>query len=280
MSAHQENLFVLPDVKGMNAVALMKVMKALTVAMKTVTTELEIKSKKPVKQPKQPKQPKEAKVKGPTPPHLMKNNAWVAYVKTYARENGWETFLIHQKEGDVEVAASVLRDGVHVHEATGKGMAPKEAMSYAKYLWSVKTGTGEHKEIYKAFEAQHAESASVEKPAEKPAEESASEPEEHEEHEEHEVASASAAVSTPVKVKKLVAQKAPLKAKAKAKAEWEAPAPGNVKAWGHEGVTYLRDNENRVWHALQGGELGAWKGIYNEAKDEIEEAEEPLYEDE
>lgn len=259
MSANQENLFVLPDVKGMNAVALMKVMKALTVAMKTVTTELEIKSKKPVKQPKVAK---EAKVKGPTPPHLMKNNAWVAYAKTYARENGWEAFLIHQKEGVVEVAASVLRDGVHVHEATGKGMAPKEAMSYAKYLWSVKTSSGEHKEIYEAFEAQYGkQEASVEEPEEEP----------------EEFASAAAA-STPVKAKKL-AQKAPMKAKA-AKAEWEAPVPGNVKAWSHEGVTYLRDNENRVWHALQGGELGAWKGIYNEAKDEIEEAEEPLYEDE
>jgi hypothetical protein len=255
MSAPQENLFVLPDVKGMNAVALMKMMKALTAAMKTVTTELEIKSKKPVKQAKEAK---EAKVKGPTPPHLVKNNAWVAYAKTYARENGWEAFLIHQKEGVVEVAASVLRDGVHVHEASGKGMAPKEAMSYAKHLWSAKTGTGAHKEIFEAFEAQYGKQEAVE---------SAS-------------ASASAAVATPVKAKKVVVQKAPLKAKAKAKKEWEAPAPGNVKAWGHEGETYLRDSENRVWHAIQGGELGAWKGIYNPLTDEIEEAEEPLYEDE
>ena len=275
MSAPQENLFVLPDVKGMNAVALMKVMKALTVAMKTVTTELEIKSKKPVKVKlaKQAKEDKEAKVKGPTPPHLMKNNAWVAYAKTYARENGWEAFRIHQKEGVVEVAASVLRDGLHVHEATGKGMAPKEAMSYAKHLWSVKTGSGEHEEIYEAFEAQHGKQAA----SSEPAEESASEPEEEAS------VSASAAVSTPVKAKKLAAQKAPLKAKAKANAkavEWEAPVPGNVKAWTHEGETYLRDSENRVWHAIQGGEVGAWKGIYNEAKDEIEEAEEPLYEDE
>jgi len=271
MSAPQENLFVLPDVKGMNAVGLMKMMKALTVAMKTVTTELEIKSKKPVKQPKQAKEDKEAKVKGPTPPHLMKNNAWVAYAKTYARENGWEAFLIHQKEGVVEVAASVFRDGVHVHEATGKGMAPKEAMSYAKHLWSVKTGSGEHKEIFEAFEAQYGKQAASS------------------EHEEDEEASASAAaasepvaasVATPVKAKKQVAQKAPLKLKAKAKAEWEAPAPGNVRAWNHEGETYLRDSENRVWHAIQGGEVGAWKGIYNPLTDEIEEAEEPLYEDE
>jgi len=257
MSAQQENLFVLPDVKGMNAVALMKVMKSLAAAMKTVATELEIKSKKPVKQPKEDKEPK---VKGPTPVHLMKNNAWVAYVKEHTRTNGWEAFLIHQKEGDVEVAASVLRDGVHVHEATGKGMAPKEAMSYAKHLWSAKTGTGAHKEIFEAFETQYGKQASAE---------SASEPEEVE------VASA-ASVSTPVKAKKQVMQKAPLKAKK----EWEAPAPGNVKAWGHKGETYLRDNENRVWHALQGGELGAWKGIYNEATNEIEMAEEPLYEDE
>jgi hypothetical protein len=277
MSAPQENLFVLPDVKGMNAVGLMKMMKALTVAMKTVTTELEIKSKKPVKvkQPKQAKEDKEAKVKGPTPPHLMKNNAWVAYVKTYARENGWEAFRIHQKEGVVEVAASVLRDGLHVHEATGKGMAPKEAMSYAKHLWSVKTGSGEHEEIFEAFEAQYGKQASSEHEA------SASE----EEPEEVASASAAASVSTPVKAKKVVAQKAPLKAKANAKAnpkavEWEAPAPGNVKAWGHEGETYLRDSENRVWHAIQGGEVGAWKGIYNPLTDEIEEAEEPLYEDE
>jgi hypothetical protein len=268
MSANQENLFVLPDVKGMNAVGLMKMMKALTVAMKTVTTELEIKSKKPVKQAKQAKEAKEAKVKGPTPPHLMKNNAWVAYAKTYARENGWEAFRIHQKEGVVEVAASVFRDGVHVHEATGKGMAPKEAMSYAKHLWSVKTGSGEHKEIFEAFEAQYGKQASSEHEA------SASE--------EEASASAAASVSTPVKAKK-VAQKAPLKANAKANAkavEWEAPAPDNVKAWGHEGETYLRDSENRVWHAIQGGEVGAWKGIYNPLTDEIEEAEEPLYEDE
>jgi len=262
MSAPQENLFVLPDVKGMNAVALMKMMKALTAAMKTVTTELEIKSKKPVKQAKEAK---EAKVKGPTPPHLMKNNAWVAYAKTYARENGWEAFLIHQKEGVVEVAASVLRDGLHVHEASGKGMAPKEAMSYAKHLWSAKTGTGAHKEIFEAFEAQYGKQEAVE-----------SEPEDEEASAS---ASASAAVATPVKAKKVVVQKAPLKAKVK-KVEWEAPVPGNVKAWGHEGETYLRDSENRVWHAIQGGELGAWKGIYNPLTDEIEEAEEPLYEDE
>ena len=273
MSAPQENLFVLPDVKGMNAAGLMKMMKALTVAMKTVTTELEIKSKKPVKV-KQAKEDKEAKVKGPTPPHLMKNNAWVAYAKTYARENGWEAFLIHQKEGVVKVAASVFRDGVHVHEATGKGMAPKEAMSYAKHLWSVKTGSGEHEEIFEAFEAQYGKQASSEH-------EEASASEEEPEEVASASASASAAVSTPVKVKKQVAQKAPLKAKANAKAvEWEAPAPGNVKAWGHEGEIYLRDSENRVWHAIQGGELGAWKGIYNPLTDEIDEAEEPLYEDE
>jgi hypothetical protein len=53
-----------------------------------------------------------------------------------------------------------------------------------------------------------------------------------------------------------------------------------VRAWNHEGETYLRDSENRVWHAIQGGEVGAWKGIYNPLTDEIEEAEEPLYEDE
>jgi len=270
MSAQQENLIV-PDVKGMDAAGLMKLLKSLTTALKTVTTELEIKSKKPVKQPKQPK---EEKVKGPTPPHLMKNNEWVTYAKEHARTNGWEAFTVHQKEGDVEVAASVLRDGVHVHEASGKPMVHKEAMSYAKHLWSAKTGTGAHKEIYEAFETQKAVAAPVEAAA--VAEPAAVEPAAVE-------VSASAAVSTPVKAKKQVVQKAPLKAPLKAKAakkEWEVPAPGNVKAWGHEGETYLRDNENRVWHAIQGGEVGAWKGVYNPLTDTIDEAEEPLYEDE
>ena len=262
----QENL-IIPDVKGMDAAALMKLLKSLTAALKTVTTELEIKSKKPakvVKQPKQPKQPKEDKVKGPTPPHLMKNNAWVTHAKEHARENGWEAFSVHQKEGVVEVAASVFRDGVHVHEATGKPMVQKEAMSYAKHLWSAKTGTGAHKEIYDAFEAQYGKQ---EAPGAKPA----SEPE---------------AAATPVKAKKQVVQAAPLKALQNAKAakaakkEWEAPAAGNVKAWAHEGETYLRDNECRVWHAIQGGELGAWVGIYNPLTDTIDEVEEPLYEDE
>jgi hypothetical protein len=256
----QENLIV-PDVKGMDTAALMKLLKSLTTALKTVTTELEIKSKKPVKVVKQPKQPKEDKVKGPTPPHLMKNNAWVTYAKEHARTNGWEAFTVHQKEGDVEVAASVFRDGLHVHEASGKPMVHKEAMSYAKHLWSAKTGTGEHKEIFEAFEAQYGQEAvaaavAVEEP----------------------VAASEAAIATPVKAKKQVAQKAPLKAKTKK--EWEAPTAGNVKAWGHEGETYLRDNENRVWNALQGGEVGAWVGIYNPLTDAIDEAEEPLYEDE
>jgi crotonobetainyl-CoA:carnitine CoA-transferase CaiB-like acyl-CoA transferase len=146
-------------------------------------------------------------------------------------------------------------------------MVHKEAMSYAKHLWSAKTGTGAHKEIYEAFEKQKAVAAPVETAAVAVEAPAAVE------------VSASAAVSTPVKAKKQVVQKAPLKAKA-AKKEWEAPAPGNVKAWGHEGETYLRDNENRVWHAIQGGEVGAWKGVYNPLTDTIDEAEEPLYEDE
>ena len=257
----QENMIV-PDVKGMDAAALMKLLKSLTTALKTVTTELEIKSKKPVK-PVKALKVKEDKVKGPTPPHLMKNNAWVTYAKEHARTNGWEAFTVHQKEGEMEVAASVLRDGVHIHEATGKPMVQKEAMSYAKCLWSAKTGTGAHKEIYEAFEAQYGQEAPG-------------------------VASAASThkavepVATPVKAKKQVVQKAPLKVKAAkaAKKEWDVPTAGNVTAWGHEGETYLRDNENRVWHALQGGELGAWKGVYNPLTDTIDEVEEQLYEDE
>jgi hypothetical protein len=249
MSAQQENL-IIPDVKGMDTTALMKLLKSLAAALKTVTTELEIKSKKPVKAMKVVK---EVKVKGPTPLHLIKNNAWVMYAKEHARKNGWEAFSVHQKEGDLEVAASVCREGLHVHDATGKPMIQKEAMSYAKYLWSAKTGTGAHKEIYEAFEAQYGQEAP------------------------------GAASVEPVKVKEHVAQKAPLKAKKEKKEkkeEWESPTAGNVKPWNHEGETYLRDNEYRVWHAIQGGEVGAWVGIYNPLTDTIDEAEEPLYEDE
>ena len=68
MSAMQENL-IIPDVKGMDAAALMKLLKSLTAALKTVTTELEIKSKKPAKVVKQPKQPKQ-----PPTPRLYQRN--------------------------------------------------------------------------------------------------------------------------------------------------------------------------------------------------------------
>jgi len=272
MSAQaQDNLFVLADVKEMNAPTLMKVLKSLTAAIKTVTTELEIKSKGSKTKSKEPKEPK---VKGETPPHLAKNNAWVSYVKEYAHENGWEAFTIHQKDGELKVAASVYRDGIHVHEATGKPMIQKEAMSYAKYLWSAKTGTGAHKEVYDAFEGKYGKAepkpakmaivipASASSSASASAFASAS-------------ASASVSASAPMKAK---APKAPMKKNAVA--EWVPPTAGNVKAWTHEGETYLRDNENRLWHPLQGGEVGAWVGVYNQATDSIEEAEEPLYEDE
>jgi len=272
MSAQaQDNLFVLADVKEMNAPTLMKVLKSLAAAIKTVTTELEIKSKesKKSKGTKGAKEPKEPKVKGETPPHLAKNNAWVSYVKEYAHENGWEAFTIHQKDGELEVAASVYRDGIHVHEATGKPMIQKEAMSYAKYLWSAKTGTGAHKEVYDTFEGKYgkAEAKPVKMAIAIPASASASAS-----------ASVSVPIATPVKAKAPKAPKAPMKKNAVV--EWVPPTAGNVKAWTHEGETYLRDNENRLWHPLQGGEVGAWVGVYNQATDSIEEAEEPLYEDE
>lgn len=158
----QEISTTLLAIKEMNVADLMKVLK-------TVTAELEKKTK-PVKAPKAPKAvkgakaPKEEKVKGETPTHLKKNNAWVAYVKEHARQNGWEAFTIQQKTGELEIAASELRDGVHVHGATGKGMIHKEAMSYAKSLWSAKTQTGSHKEIYEAFEAQYESGSDMEEP--------------------------------------------------------------------------------------------------------------------
>lgn len=155
----QEISTTLLAIKEMNVADLMKVLK-------TVTAELEKKTK-PVKAPKAvkgAKAPKEEKVKGETPTHLKKNNAWVAYVKEHARKNGWEAFTIQQKTGELEIAASELRDGVHVHGATGKGMIQKEAMSYAKFLWSAKTQTGSHKEIYMAFEAQYESGSDTEEP--------------------------------------------------------------------------------------------------------------------
>lgn len=155
----QEISTTLLAIKEMNVADLMKVLK-------TVTAELEKKTK-PVKAPKAvkgAKAPKEEKVKGETPTHLKKNNAWVAYVKEFTRKNGWEAFTIQQKTGELEIAASEFRDGVHVHGATGKGMIQKEAMSYAKSLWSAKTRTGSHKEIYEAFEAQYESGSDTEEP--------------------------------------------------------------------------------------------------------------------
>ena len=51
------------------------------------------------------------------------------------------------------MAASILVDGKHVFEATGKPMNNKQAMSLSKVRWDRKEGKGTRKDLYEEFEA-------------------------------------------------------------------------------------------------------------------------------
>ena len=109
--------------------------------------------------------------KGQVPPQLRKPRKWVEYVLADARQNGWESFTVHQtrknkETGEKEEEEIVMpgseenEDGVHVfagsiNEKTQKGkmFIQKDAMSLSKQYWTVKTQTGSRKDLYEAFDA-------------------------------------------------------------------------------------------------------------------------------
>lgn len=130
---------ILTTVKNIDSMNLFKVLKA-------VISELERKSKQPVKEQKAKKG---SMPKGVIPPQLMKPRAWVEYTLKDARENGWEIFSVKKKKKDKEsgimleeivtMPCSSKVSGVHIYEGsvtetvpTGRQIIHKEAMSLSK----------------------------------------------------------------------------------------------------------------------------------------------------
>ena len=83
------------------------------------------------------------------------------------------------------------------------------------------------------------------------------------------------AVASPAKV---VAKKAPgAPVKVKAVDPWSCEE-GEMDVWEWKGEKYIRDYNNFVWQEVDGGQ-GVFLGVYIFAKDVIEEAEEPVYDE-
>jgi hypothetical protein len=95
---------------------------------------------------------------------LVKPRAWVTYVLEDARANGWPAFPAKvttkdkltglKTESVQEMPASEERDGAHVFP-DGKAFQHKHAMSLSKVYWTVKSQTGDRKDLYDAFEEQY-----------------------------------------------------------------------------------------------------------------------------
>jgi hypothetical protein len=138
--------------KGLSAEELLVIILAATAEAK--------KSIKLVsKAPKEAKEKKGSMPKGSVPRQLVKPRAWVNATLDHANEFGWESFEV---KGQTEpMAASVLVDGKHVFEATGKPMNNKQAMSLSKVRWDRKAGKGTREDLYKEFEASPALAAAL-----------------------------------------------------------------------------------------------------------------------
>ena len=84
-----------------------------------------------------------------------------------------------------------------------------------------------------------------------------------------------ASVASPVKV---IAKKMPgAPMKVKAVDPWSCEE-GEMDVWEWKGEKYIRDYNNFVWQEVNGGQ-GIFLGVYIFAKDVIEEAEEPVYDE-
>jgi len=62
---------------------------------------------------------------------------------------------------------------------------------------------------------------------------------------------------------------------------FKLPEDATHNLWSWKETTYMRDGDNYIWmYDAKAGELGDFKGRYNYEKDEIEECDEPQFEDE
>jgi hypothetical protein len=275
-------------------------LEELLAIIAVATAEAKKKAKIVVKAPKkEAKEKKGSMPKGVVPPQLVKPRAYVDYTLADANKNGWEAFEISGQP----FAASVLKEGVHVFEATGKPFNHKHAMSLSKIRKTTRP------EFYQAFEEQHVE------PDVAPAAES--------EESDGEEKAATAAVSAP-KPKKEKAAPKPKKTDEEKAAEKEAkkeakkaekktskkeasssssssaltPRPQTPEA-GKEaavdtwvpkttdgkvyprvigGVVYFSNHLHELWVKDMDGGVGDWAGKFLVSENRIDAtAEEPIY---
>jgi hypothetical protein len=116
--------------------------------IKTATTRVETLIKKGAKAKKEgPKKP--------TPPQLKKPKAWVTFTLKHAQQHGWEEFIKREKNEEIIMPASELKEGVHVFPMTGKTMTMAQAMSLSKQRYSPATGKGEYGALYEEFSEEY-----------------------------------------------------------------------------------------------------------------------------
>ena len=178
---------VVSEISEMNQVDVSSVMSALKTmgaadlfkVMKAAMSEAEKKTKETMKSTKKDKKKRSGSMpKGIIPPQLMKPRAWMDFVKKYATENGWESFMIHKTKKDkitgekveetVEMPGSTLYEGVHIFEGSvsaehpqGRMLSHADVMSLSKTWWTPKTSEGSHEKLYQEFEAQYVSTENV-----------------------------------------------------------------------------------------------------------------------
>jgi hypothetical protein len=112
--------------------------------------------------------------KGVIPQQLRKPRAWVEFTLKFARENGWEAYVIHQQKknkltGEKELVEIEMAEGergedaLYVYGDTKKKLTHKDAMSLSKVWWSPKDKTGTREDVYQMFEQEFVVEEKVEK---------------------------------------------------------------------------------------------------------------------
>lgn len=164
---------ILEQIKSLNTIDLLKVASAATTLaaknVKKVPKSAPAFSKKRGKKTTKKSDVSEAS-DGEKPKRngaqLVKPRAWVTYTLEDAKKHGWSAFTITQSKKDkitgqktetaVEVPASAPEavEGEYVF-ADGKKFNHKYAMSLSKLYWSVKTQSGDRKDLYDAFDASY-----------------------------------------------------------------------------------------------------------------------------
>jgi len=158
------------QLKQLESGDLFKVLKVALAEAERKSKAIAKQASKPVKVQKEKKDKKEKKVgsqpKGPTPPQLRINCAWVNFIKERAQANGWESYVVSKKDEEIEMSCSTELNGKHVFadsvtekKPTGQGLTHGNAMSLAS--WTKKTKKGVYDEFLSKYESEPVEEKAV-----------------------------------------------------------------------------------------------------------------------